>query len=201
MELDEVCGMPILFNVEVDTCEVRYAKVARKPVHHDACDAKRMSTLRPEGAHIISVVVDSAGGCFVYTVDANMFVMKPSYALDGVLPPDSVVHAFLFTNKAGVVNVGVFDVTRISGVSLMDKSVIERYIILDKMIRSGCAGRPMPAHVSCHWVGHEAVCMDFICNNTTTFVANSVMRVPTDPRTEQCMLVLRPLVVPPTRVW
>jgi len=184
--------MPILLNVEVDTCEVRYATVCRKPVHHDACDAKRMSTLRPEGAHIVSVVVDSAGGCFVYTdrstVDAKLFVMKPSYALDGVLPPDSVVHAFLFTNKAGVVNVGVFDVTRISGVSLMGKSlsVLERYIILDKMIRSGCAGRPMPAHVSCHWVGHEAVCMDFICKNATTFIANSVMRVPTDPRTEQC---------------
>jgi len=205
MEFDEVCGMPIMLNVEVDTCELKYATVCRKPVHHNACDAKTMSTLHPEGAHIVSVAVDTAGGCFVYTesgtVHANMFVMKPLYALDSILPPDSVVHAFLFTNKAGAVNLGLFDVTRISGVSLMNKSVLERYIILDKMIRSGCEERPMPAHVSCHWVGHEAACMDFICNNSTSFVANSVMRVPTDPRTEQCMLVLRPIFVPPTPVW
>ena len=103
MELDEVCGMPILLNVEVDTCEVQYATVCRKPVHHDACDAKKMSTLRPKGAHIVSVVVDTAGGCFVYTdrstVHAKLFVMKPSYTLDGVLPPDSVLHAFLFTQQ------------------------------------------------------------------------------------------------------
>ena len=95
---------------------------------------------------------------------------------------------------------GLFDVTRISGVSLMGKSVLERYIILNKMICSGCAGRLMPGHISCHWVRHKAVCMDFICNNSMSIIANSEMRVPTDPRTEQCMLVMRPLIVPPTPV-
>ena len=199
MELDHICGMPILLNTDVDTSEVRYATVCARPVHHTPSSAQAMATLRPAGARIVSVIVDAAGGCFVYTQgspgDANLFAMKPAYALSDILPADSVVHAFLFTDTAGAVNLGLFDVTRISGVGLQAKGVLERYTLLDKMVRSGCAGRPMPAHVSCHWVGHEAACMTFISHSTTTFVANSVMRVPVDPRTEQCLLVLRPLTL------
>jgi len=194
MELDHICGMPILLNTDVDTSEVRYATVCARPVHHTPSSAKAMATLRPAGAHIVSVIVDSAGGCFVYTerspCGANLFAMKPAYALGDILPADSVVHAFLFTDTAGVVSLGLFDVTRISGVCLQAKGVLERYTPLDKMVRSGCARRPMPAHVTCHWVGHEAACMNFISHSTMTFVVNSVMRVPVDPRNEQCLLVL-----------
>lgn len=127
---------------------------------HTRFDTERPATLLPVGAQILGLFVDSAGNTFAYSDE--LYTTKLEYSLRGVVPNDSVVHAFLFRNAHGLPSLGIFDASRVHGHCLLHLPCIERYkAIHARFSRLEAPSASVPA-VYLHWVGHEAVLVNML---------------------------------------
>lgn len=153
-----VCGLCIHICSEFEREQMNYGALASACVQHNArTDKERMSTLIPADAEIITIITSDAETFILFPADSsdNVFYARPRYAGRVALGVDTVVHGWLYTDKRGVVRIGVFDATRVKGAGMRTLSTLERHTAVHSLMHSfGCEH-----HVHYHWSGHESHCM------------------------------------------
>ena len=132
---------------------LRYCPVAAED-EHTRYDTERPATLLPRDAQILGLFVDSASNTFAYA--DQLYTAKLEYSLRGIVPNDSVVHAFLFRNTHGRPLLGIFDASRVDGRCVQHLPCIERFKVLHGRFKQ------IGTHVNLHWVGHEAVLVQML---------------------------------------
>lgn len=162
---------------------LRYCSVGTDG-EHTRFDTERPATLLPIDAHILGLFVDGAGNTFAYADD--LYTTKMEYSLRGVVPNDSVVHAFLFRNTLGRPSLGIFDASRVHGHCLLHLPCIERFKAIHARFsrRETSHDASVPA-VYLHWVGHEAVLVNMLkCRQERSlnvdFAVDCVLRLSDD---------------------
>ena len=156
---------------------LRYCSVGAEG-EHTRYDTERPATLLPRDTQILGLFVDSAGNTFAYADD--LYTTKLEYSLRGIVPNDSVVHAFLFRNTQGRPLLGIFDASRVDGHCLVHLPCIERFKVLHGRFKRSDA--PHRTNVNLHWVGHEAVLVHMLkCRHERSlnvdFVVDCVLRL------------------------
>jgi hypothetical protein len=151
--LADVVGTPCMFGAYQT---LRYSSVACGG-EHTRFDAENPATLLPVDASIVGFFVDASGNTFVYT--DGLYTAKLEYSLRGILPPDSVVYAFVFRNAQGLAQLGIFDASQVHGRCIAHLPCIERFKAIHGGFRKPvqtAGGANVPV-VYLHWVGHEEV--------------------------------------------
>jgi hypothetical protein len=151
--LADVLGSPCMYGAYQT---LHYSSVACDG-EHTRLDAESPATLLPLNARIVGFFVDTSGNTFVYT--DGLYTAKLEYSLRGILPPDSVVYAFVFRNKQGQAQLGIFDASQVHGRSVAHLQCIERHKAIHGGFRKPeqtAGGANVPV-VYLHWVGHEEV--------------------------------------------
>jgi hypothetical protein len=138
---------------------LRYCPVGAA-CEHTRFDAERPATLLPVDAQILGLFVDGTGNTFAYTDD--LYTTKMEYSLRGIVPNDSVVHAFLFRNAQGRPSLRIFDASRVFGRCLLHLPCIERFKTIHSRFSNRAAPGASVSAVHLHWVGHEAVLVNML---------------------------------------
>ena len=97
----------------------------------DAC------MLLPCDAEFFAIVVDRVGGVYIkpHGADEIIYRMQPQFAsIARLLPGDSACLVIVYHCNSGKLHMGVYDLTRLSGVDLKAKTLLERHAILHETV-------------------------------------------------------------------
>jgi len=116
-----------------------------------------MSTLLQTGSETITLITTDLDTFVLFPMDNhdNLFYATARFAGTTMLGADSVVHGLLYTDRRGVVRIGVFDVSRVRGVALRQQSCLEWHTEVHALMHSFGGEQ----HIHYHWSGHESHCM------------------------------------------
>lgn len=200
--LHALCGARITINVPMKWAEVRYPRVSATAVVRDPYCSERpvpedfaASSVMPEHALLVSLLVLEGGVTFVDTHqrDGELFMARPDFSLRGIVPDDSVVHAFIYSDRDGHTLLGVFDANKIAGEDVTALAPLQRHCRVFDLFHvvAGLA----PAHIAYHGVFYEHACLELDCTNLP-FRPESVLRLPhcsSDLACERLALATLPL--------
>jgi hypothetical protein len=129
----------------------------RLPEDYDRC-----AIVLPDEYHMLTFVTDVNGGSFVYSDMNGDYVFRCQATWVGVCAVfgvDSVVHGVAYRgdarHRAGELVLGVFDASRLNGVELSDRPILERHQCVHA--RMHAAGK-LPDRVLYHWLGYAESC-------------------------------------------
>lgn len=185
-QLHALCGAKVTINPPMHCGEARYPLVSRTLIPRAAYSAQSeqpedffAASVIPEGAHLVTLVVDRHGASFVHThqLDGVLFLVRPDFQLGTILPADSIVHAFIYLNREGCPLLGIFDATRIGGDILSNLEPLERHCRVFDMYHSAAHLGVCPPNVLYHGVYYEHSCLT-VETEQLHFHASSVLRLP-----------------------
>jgi hypothetical protein len=142
----------------------------------DAC------MLLPCDAEFFAIVVDRVAGVYIkpHGADEIIYRMQPQFAsLARLLPGDSACLVIVYHCNLGKLHMGVYDLTRLSGVDLKAKTLLERHAILHETVSFNFKqfqslrhqqGAPphseWEANVWVFWVGWQEACVNVVAHST-----------------------------------
>jgi len=182
--LHALCGTRVTINVPMKWAEVRYPRVSETAVARDPYSSERpvpedfvASSVMPEHAILVSLIVLEDGVTFVDTHerDGVLFMARPDFNLRGIVPADSVVHGFMYSDRDGLALLGVFDANKIAGEDVTALAPLQRHCRVFDIFHSN--NLKVPAHITYHGVFYEHACLELDCANLP-FRSSGVMRLP-----------------------
>jgi len=196
-----VLGVPVMF-----TALVVWDRLARLPEtrrrvctsNNETCRCAAM--LLPAGGELFSIYIDGRHGMFVQAQgeDDRLYVLNARWgALRAVLPPDSSCLVVVYTNRAGKLVLGVYDVLRVGGLDKSRACVFERQALLCDLFKQ----TPPLDGIERHWVGHEASLFSYmqVTHNVTSvpFEVCNMLRLCscTGTTLDEYEIVLKPLMM------
>lgn len=151
-----VLGAPLLvsFCTSLKTIDERFPDIPRMVARKDAGSQvcrEDASMVLPEGAAFFAVVVDSVGGMYVRSQECTetIYFLRPEFALlASLIPADSACRVLVFHNRAGELQMGVYDLLRHAGADLRHQSLFERHAILHHTFHFNM--QMFQEHEACH---------------------------------------------------
>jgi hypothetical protein len=199
-----VLGVEIVFMLEQAEMLLQSMEMPSIPVIEQgkSTSSKTTSTfpamLFPRGAELYALYIDGNGIIFARTpCHMGVFFLQQHWQqLGHVLPKDSVCRAIVYRNKAGKLQLGVYDLLQLSGVKQTGSSIFERQKVLDSLFKKASAGPEIVAY----WVGEEGCLLEHMKNSvffeSLPFEIDNMLRIVARPGQEDLYkVVLRPLLI------
>jgi len=184
--INALCGARVSLNIPFDWRSVRYPElsgcaVARaqpdstQPMPHDFLAA----TIVPDDALLVTLVVCEGGATFVRSQHGqDLFAMaRPEYCMRGIVPDDSVLHAFVYTDRGGGRLMGLFDANKIAGEDLLAAPPLVRHGKVFALYHEAAAAQQVPTHILYHGVYYENACLALDLARLH-FCSSRVLRLP-----------------------
>ena len=181
--LHALCGAKVTMNVPMQWREVRYPLLSPTPLWRAEYSVDRpvpedffAACVLPEHSMLVSMLVCRNGATFVYTHEREgvLFTARPQYSLRGIVPDDSVVHAFVYCDRDGRVLLGVFDANKIGGADVSTLAPLTRHCQVFDMYH---AQRTAAELVVYHGVYYEHACLQ-LDSASLHFQASRILRLP-----------------------
>jgi len=184
--LNELCGARVTINVGMPWSEVRYPRVSETPIRREVYNSARpmpedffAASVVPEDALLVTLLVTAEGATFVDThrCDGVLFMARPRYQLRNIVPPDSVVHAFMYTDRMLEPRLGLFDANKMRGEDLSALAPLLRHQRVYEMCNDAATRGHMTEFVRYHGVFYEHCVME-VDGRSLPFPSSSVVRLP-----------------------
>jgi len=184
--LNELCGARVTINVGMPWSEVRYPQVSETPVRREAYDSARpmpedffAASVVPQCALLVTLLVTAEGATFVDTHEREgvLFMARPRYQLRNIVPPDSVVHGFMYTDRMLQPRLGLFDANKMHGEDISHLAPLLRHQRVFEMCNDAAARGHTTEFVQYHGVFYEHSCIS-VDERSLPFPSSSVMRLP-----------------------
>ena len=162
--LNELCGARVTINVEMPWSCVRYPHVSQTPIRREAYDSARpvpedffAASVVPDAAMLVTLLVTAEGATFVDThqKEGVLFMVRPRYQLRSIVPPDTIVHGFMYADRNLEPRLGLFDANRMDGEDLSALAPLIRHQRVFEMCNDAAARGRMTEYVLYHGVFYE----------------------------------------------
>lgn len=185
--IHDICGAAIHINVPVSSSHSRYPSISSCPANRKKYDPLEpipedynSSTVFPLDSVIISLILTSEGNTYIDTHDKEgmLFMAKPDYNMKGIMSNDSILHAFLYTNKKGDNNLGLFDANKINGVDVSTNCPLGRHRVLFEDYHMNVKKQDLaPGNILHHGVGYEFAVLE-VNKEKLHFETTQILRIP-----------------------
>lgn len=184
--LHTLCGARVTINVPMQWIEVRYPTLSETLVSRETYSSAQpvpedffAASVIPEQALLVTLLVLEGGTTFVdpHRRQGEIFLARPRFCLRGVVPDDSVVHAFVYQDHHGQTKLGLFDANKVGGEDVAGLGPLERHCRIFELYHAAVGIGAVPEHILYHGVFYEHACLD-IDSRTLPFPASSLMRLP-----------------------
>lgn len=200
-----VLGVPVVFTALVAWDRIPRLPSTRRRLCSSTAESKLCAAmLLPAASELFAIYVDGRHGMFVQAQDDAdaLYVLNGRWgALRAVLPPDSSCLAVVYSNVAGKLVMGVYDVLRLAGVDKTDSAIFERQALLSTLFRHA----PRLENIELHWVGMEESLLQYMQKQQNMLslpftVANMLRLSPastctSDSSDDMYQVVIRPLLM------
>ena len=162
--LNELCGARVTINVEMPWSCVRYPHVSQTPIRREAYDSARpvpedffAASVVQDAAMLVTLLVTAEGATFVDThqKEGVLFMVRPRYQLRSIVPPDTIVHGFMYADRNLEPRLGLFDANRMDGEDLSALAPLIRHQRVFEMCNDAAARGRMTEYVLYHGVFYE----------------------------------------------
>jgi len=186
----DVCGLDIELNSEFDRTLYTYPILASSVMakHNSRTDGEHFATLLPKSAELVCLITNQDGFTYVFMprLESSVSLCRPEYQAANIIGANSVFHGFMYPDAQGVTRIGIFDASKINGVSTRELAPEARHRAVHTRIWDACA-KDFEDRLRYHWSGYESTCMRARTREHSQFAVHCLVRVPLKLDHDQCM--------------
>ena len=164
-----------------------------------------MVMLVPEGSIMLTIVSEN-GSIFIQHKHEQEVKWHMASALmqNFSLPPDIIFHVLLYIDKFNHVVLGMYDMSRVNGVSTKEKTCLQRHIELRKLVGEQTIHVREESihkfHMRFLWVGYEKDCISSLKKRENiiglNFKVKCIAKLPENLTNDEFARMLPPLKIP-----
>ena len=134
------------------------------------------ATLMPSGSECVGIHIQNRDTVYFHhhNTPHTLFMSKYHFTILGRLfPEDTSIVGFVFQQKGhDRVTLGIFDVLRFQGETMLECTALQRHSLLHENAKA----KQFPSHVQIHWCGYAKTCYNIFRNSSSLpFVTNSMI--------------------------